>query len=76
MSSANIIREMGFVKGFRLKNLSPRVKPLNFRGEAEGCKETKETLRDQSEVSDIRDQGDQRDKRDQKRRKRWLRPCC
>ena len=32
MSSANIIREMGFVKGFRLKNLSPRVKPLNLRG--------------------------------------------
>ena len=32
MSSANIIREMGFVKGFRLKSLSPRVKPLNLRG--------------------------------------------
>ena len=32
MSSANIIREMAFVKGFRLKNLSLRVKPLNLRG--------------------------------------------
>ena len=32
MSSANIIREMGFVKGFRLKNLSQRVKLLNLRG--------------------------------------------
>ena len=50
MSSANIIREMGFVKGFRLKNLSLRVKPLNLRGG--GDKETEETkeTRDQRDL--------------------------
>ena len=65
MSTANIIREMGFVKGFRLKNLSLNVKPLNLRGSGRRDDLDQRDQRDQSEVSDIRDQRDQRDNRDQ-----------
>ena len=69
MSTANIIREMGFVKGFRLKNLSLNVKPLNLRGGGlrdDLDQRDQRDKRDKSEVSDIRDQRDQRDERDQR----------
>ena len=59
---------MGFVKGFRLKSLSPRVKPLNLRGSGRRDdldQRDERDERDQSEVSDIRDQRDERDQRDQ-----------